>query len=298
MRMTAAWCTATSSRRTCCWERDGVTKLVDLGIATAVDQTRITHRGTVLGTAAYMAPEQLEGGEVGPSTDIYALAAVLYEALAGRAPPARANAARDRSPDRHRGASGHPRRPAQGSARRLRKRSSAACRAIPPAGKIRQASSPAISLALLSRGRPLRPLASCATSSPPRRLPPSRPPPRQGAARGGRAARPRPCRARARPRRSRGGGRDRRAVSRRTTAGTRARRPPASRRSRAAPTRPRRRHKKNSATEQQGAQAPAEPSPRPQRRACAGACAGGARRGVRGHRARRAAQSSTTRASR
>ena len=62
------------------------TKLVDLGIATAVDQTRITHRGTVLGTAAYMAPEQLGGGEIGPYTDIYALAAVLYEALAGRRP--------------------------------------------------------------------------------------------------------------------------------------------------------------------------------------------------------------------
>ena len=64
----------------------GTTKLVDLGIATAVDQTRITHRGTVLGTAAYMAPEQLGGGEIGPYTDIYALAAVLYEALAGRRP--------------------------------------------------------------------------------------------------------------------------------------------------------------------------------------------------------------------
>ena len=62
------------------------TKLVDLGIATAVDQTRITHRGTVLGTAAYMAPEQLGGGEIGPYTDIYALAAVLYESLAGRRP--------------------------------------------------------------------------------------------------------------------------------------------------------------------------------------------------------------------
>ncbi|MET0810426.1 MAG: protein kinase [Thermoleophilaceae bacterium] len=64
----------------------GTTKLVDLGIATAVDQTRITHGGTVLGTAAYMAPEQLGGGEIGPYTDIYGLAAVLYEALAGRRP--------------------------------------------------------------------------------------------------------------------------------------------------------------------------------------------------------------------
>jgi eukaryotic-like serine/threonine-protein kinase len=65
---------------------DGVTKLVDLGIATAADGTRITRSGTVLGTAAYMAPEQLEGREPGPAVDIYALAAVSFEALAGRRP--------------------------------------------------------------------------------------------------------------------------------------------------------------------------------------------------------------------
>jgi eukaryotic-like serine/threonine-protein kinase len=62
---------------------DGVTKLVDLGIATASDQTRITHSGTVLGTAAYMAPEQLEGGETTAATDVYALGIVAYEALTG-----------------------------------------------------------------------------------------------------------------------------------------------------------------------------------------------------------------------
>jgi serine/threonine-protein kinase len=65
---------------------DGVTKLADLGIATASDQTRITRSGTVLGTAAYMAPEQLEGGPTGPAADVYALAAVCFEALAGQRP--------------------------------------------------------------------------------------------------------------------------------------------------------------------------------------------------------------------
>ena len=65
---------------------DGVTKLVDLGIATAADGTRITRSGTVLGTAAYMAPEQLEGREPGPAVDVYALAAVCFETLAGRRP--------------------------------------------------------------------------------------------------------------------------------------------------------------------------------------------------------------------
>jgi tetratricopeptide (TPR) repeat protein len=63
--------------------RDGVTKLVDLGIATAQDHTRLTHSGMVLGTAAYMAPEQLEGGQTTPATDIYALGVVAYESLTG-----------------------------------------------------------------------------------------------------------------------------------------------------------------------------------------------------------------------
>jgi tetratricopeptide (TPR) repeat protein len=63
---------------------DGVTKLADLGIATASDGTRITRSGTVLGTAAYMAPEQLDGREAGPEVDIYALAAIAFEALSGK----------------------------------------------------------------------------------------------------------------------------------------------------------------------------------------------------------------------
>jgi serine/threonine protein kinase len=64
--------------------KDGMTKLVDLGIATAADQTKITRSGVVLGTAAYMAPEQIEGGEMTPHTDIYSLAVVAYEALSGK----------------------------------------------------------------------------------------------------------------------------------------------------------------------------------------------------------------------
>jgi serine/threonine-protein kinase len=65
---------------------DGITKLADLGIATAIDLTRITRSGELLGTAAYMAPEQLEGGEPGPASDVYALAAVCFEALTGQRP--------------------------------------------------------------------------------------------------------------------------------------------------------------------------------------------------------------------
>lgn len=63
---------------------DGKVKVVDLGIATATERTRITTAGTVLGTPSYMAPEQLEGGEITKSVDIYALATVAFELLAGQ----------------------------------------------------------------------------------------------------------------------------------------------------------------------------------------------------------------------
>ncbi len=63
---------------------DGVVKLSDLGIASAPDRTRITMEGAILGTLSYIAPEQLEGKPVTPATDVYALAAVAYEALSGR----------------------------------------------------------------------------------------------------------------------------------------------------------------------------------------------------------------------
>jgi eukaryotic-like serine/threonine-protein kinase len=63
---------------------DGTAKLADLGIAMAAQSTSITRSGTVLGTAAYMAPEQLDGGVAGPRSDVYALAAVAFEALCGK----------------------------------------------------------------------------------------------------------------------------------------------------------------------------------------------------------------------
>ncbi len=63
---------------------DGLAKLADLGIATAAEATNLTRSGIVLGTAVYMAPEQLEGERAGPPADIYSLAAVAYEALSGQ----------------------------------------------------------------------------------------------------------------------------------------------------------------------------------------------------------------------
>jgi serine/threonine protein kinase len=65
---------------------DDVLKIADFGIARAVELTRLTQHGTVLGTAAYLAPEQAEGEEVTAAADIYSLGAVLYEVLTGRPP--------------------------------------------------------------------------------------------------------------------------------------------------------------------------------------------------------------------
>jgi eukaryotic-like serine/threonine-protein kinase len=65
---------------------DDVLKIADFGIARAVELTRLTQHGTVLGTAAYLSPEQAAGDEVTAATDIYSLGAVVYELLTGRPP--------------------------------------------------------------------------------------------------------------------------------------------------------------------------------------------------------------------
>ncbi|MEA2386824.1 MAG: eukaryotic-like serine/threonine-protein kinase [Thermoleophilaceae bacterium] len=64
----------------------GTLKLADFGIAKAAEQTRITQVGSVLGTAAYLSPEQARGEEAGPSSDIYSLGVCAYQFLAGRLP--------------------------------------------------------------------------------------------------------------------------------------------------------------------------------------------------------------------
>ena len=65
---------------------DGTVKIADFGIARAAETTRLTQIGSVLGTAAYLAPEQALGEEVTASADIYSLGCVLYELLTGRTP--------------------------------------------------------------------------------------------------------------------------------------------------------------------------------------------------------------------
>ncbi len=64
----------------------GVAKLTDFGIAMLLDEDVLTRTGDVVGTLAYMAPEQAEGREVTGQSDLYSLALVLYEALSGTNP--------------------------------------------------------------------------------------------------------------------------------------------------------------------------------------------------------------------
>jgi eukaryotic-like serine/threonine-protein kinase len=66
---------------------DDVVKLADFGIAKALsDESTITQVGSVLGTAAYLAPEQAAGETAGPPADIYALGVVTYQLISGRLP--------------------------------------------------------------------------------------------------------------------------------------------------------------------------------------------------------------------
>ncbi|HEX6459330.1 MAG TPA: protein kinase [Thermoleophilaceae bacterium] len=64
----------------------GAAKLADFGIAKAAEQTRITQVGSVLGTAAYLSPEQATGAESTPASDIYSLGVCAYQFLSGRLP--------------------------------------------------------------------------------------------------------------------------------------------------------------------------------------------------------------------
>jgi tetratricopeptide (TPR) repeat protein len=65
---------------------DGVAKIGDFGLAVAIDKTRLTQAGMMVGTVNYMPPEQSTGGEVTPQSDLYSLGAMLYEMVAGRPP--------------------------------------------------------------------------------------------------------------------------------------------------------------------------------------------------------------------
>jgi serine/threonine protein kinase len=67
-------------------DESGTVKLADFGIAKAAEQTRITQVGAVLGTAAYLSPEQATGEEAEAPSDIYSLGVCAYQFLTGRLP--------------------------------------------------------------------------------------------------------------------------------------------------------------------------------------------------------------------
>ena len=90
----------------------GVAKLADFGVAHLAGDEPLTRTGDVVGTLAYMAPEQAAGQRVDERADLYSLALVLYEALAGVEPRARGLAGGDRAPRRDRAAAARPRRAA------------------------------------------------------------------------------------------------------------------------------------------------------------------------------------------
>src|SRR5215216_4818094 len=65
---------------------DGQVKVTDFGIVKAAAATTLTGTGTVLGTAAYLSPEQAQGHPVDARSDLYSLGCVLYELLCGSPP--------------------------------------------------------------------------------------------------------------------------------------------------------------------------------------------------------------------
>jgi len=68
------------------FDADGRAALSDFGLARAVDSTRLTTDGQLLGTPHYLAPELIEGEEATAASDVYAFGCLLYECVAGEPP--------------------------------------------------------------------------------------------------------------------------------------------------------------------------------------------------------------------
>ncbi|MDQ2665540.1 MAG: serine/threonine protein kinase [Gemmatimonadota bacterium] len=63
-------------------DEDGRARVMDFGIA-HLSSSKLTRTGTMIGTPAYMSPEQITGGEIAPASDLWAVGAVMYELLTG-----------------------------------------------------------------------------------------------------------------------------------------------------------------------------------------------------------------------
>ena len=89
-RTPMAWCIASVKPQNVWLAPDGTAKIGDFGLAVAEGATRVTAVGTMIGTVAYMPPEQSLGRGSDARSDIYSLGALLYELLCG-IPPSRAS---------------------------------------------------------------------------------------------------------------------------------------------------------------------------------------------------------------
>ena len=94
-------------------------KLMDFGVARLTDAAALTAPGDVVGTLAYMAPEQAEGRTAGPEADVYSLGLMLYECWSGEHPTRRATPGGDGAGDRRPPAAAAPAAP-RPAARALR----------------------------------------------------------------------------------------------------------------------------------------------------------------------------------
>lgn len=68
-------------------DNNGVARLMDFGLAYQTGTEHLTSEGQVLGTMAYLSPEQARGESIGPTSDVFALGLILYEMLTGKRPP-------------------------------------------------------------------------------------------------------------------------------------------------------------------------------------------------------------------
>ncbi len=65
---------------------DGEVKIADFGLVRAVAEAKITSTSVILGTAAYLSPEQVSTGDADPRSDVYAVGILTYELLTGVTP--------------------------------------------------------------------------------------------------------------------------------------------------------------------------------------------------------------------
>jgi serine/threonine protein kinase len=68
------------------FDEEGAAKITDFGIARILDEPTLTEAGTLLGTAAYISPEQARGERATPASDVYSFGVILYRTLTGRLP--------------------------------------------------------------------------------------------------------------------------------------------------------------------------------------------------------------------